>query len=82
MDCSLPGSSVPGIFQARVLEWGAIAFSEKNIYFCFIDYAKAFDHVDHNKLWKILNEMGIPDHLTWLLRNLYAGQEATVRTGN
>ena len=54
----------------------------KNIYFCFIDYAKAFDCVDHNKLWKILNEMGIPDHLTCLLRNLYAGQEATVRTGH
>ena len=53
-----------------------------NIYFCFIDYAKAFDCVDHNKLWKILKEMGIPDHLTWLLRNLYAGQEATVRTGH
>ena len=53
---------------------------QKNSYFCFIDYAKAFDCVDHNKLWKILKEMGIPDHLTWLLRNLYAGQEATVRT--
>ena len=53
---------------------------QKNIYFCFIDYAKAFDCVDHNKLWKILKEMGIPDHLTGLLRNLYAGQEATVRT--
>ena len=55
---------------------------QKNIYFCFIDYAKAFDCVDHNKLWKILIEMGIPDHLTCLLRNLYAGQEATVRTGH
>ena len=53
---------------------------QKNIYFCFIDYAKAFDCVDHNKLWKILEEMGIPDHLTCLLRNLYTGQEATVRT--
>ena len=53
---------------------------QKNIYFCFIDYAKAFDCVDHNKLWKILQEMGILDHLTCLLRNLYAGQEATVRT--
>ena len=53
---------------------------QKNIYFCFIDYAKSFDYVDHNKLWKILQEMGIPDHLTCLLRNLYAGQEATVRT--
>ena len=53
---------------------------QKNIYFCFIDYDKAFDCVDHNKLWKILKEMGIPDHLTCLLRNLYAGQEATDRT--
>jgi len=53
---------------------------QKNIYFCFTEYAKAFDCVDHNKLWKILKEMGIPDHLTYLLRNLYAGQEATVRT--
>ena len=56
--------------------------SRKNIYFCFIDYAKAFDCVGHNKLWKILKEMGIPDHLTCLLRNLYAGQEATVITGH
>ena len=55
---------------------------QKNIYYCFIDYAKAFDCVDHNKLWKILKEMGIPDHLTCILRNLYAGQEATVRTGH
>ena len=55
---------------------------QKNIYSCFIDYAKAFDCVDHNKLWKILKEMGIPDHLTCLLRNLYAGQEAAVRTGH
>ena len=55
---------------------------QKNIYFCFIDYAKAFDCVDHHKLWKILKEMGIPDHLTCLLRNLYAGQEAIVRTGH
>ena len=55
---------------------------QKNIYFCFIDYAKAFDCVDHNKLWKILQEMEIPDHLTCLPRNLYAGQEATVRTGH
>ena len=53
---------------------------QRNIYFCFIDYAKAFDCVDHHKLWKILKEMGIPDHLTCLLRNLYAGQKATVRT--
>ena len=55
---------------------------QKNIYFCFIDYAKAFDCEDHNKLWKILQEMGIPHHLTCLLRNLYAGQEATVRNGH
>ena len=55
---------------------------QKNIYFCFIDYAKLFDCVDHNKLWKILKEMGIPDHLTCLLRNLYAGQEATDWTWN
>ena len=55
---------------------------QKNIYFCFIDYPKAFDGVDHKKLWEILKEMGIPDHLTCLLRNLYAGQEATVRTGH
>ena len=55
---------------------------QKNIYFCFADYTKAFDCVDHNKLWKILKEMGIPDHLTCLLRNLYANQEATVRTGH
>ena len=133
IDCSLPGSSVHGIFQARVLEWGAIALVshtskvmlkilqarlqqymncelpdvqarfrkgrgtryqianifwimekarefQKNIYFCSLDYTKAFDCVDHNKLWRILKEMGKPDHLTCLLRNLYAGQEATVRT--
>ena len=55
---------------------------QKNIYFCFVHYAKSFDCVDHNKLWKILREMEIPDHLTCLLRNLYAGQEATVRTGH
>ena len=55
---------------------------QKNIYFCFIDYAKAFDYTDHNKLWKILKETGIPDHLSFLLRNLYSGQEATVRTGH
>ena len=59
----------------------AIEFQEY-IYFCFADYAKAFDCVDHNKLWKILKEMGIPDHLTCLLRNLYASQEATVKTGH
>ena len=57
-------------------------FQKKNIYLCFIDYAKAFDCVDHSKLWKILQEMRIPDHLTCLLRNLYAGQEATVRIGH
>ena len=56
--------------------------SRKNMYFCFIDYVKAFDCVDHNKLWKILKAIGITDHLTCLLRNLYAGQEATVRTGH
>ena len=55
---------------------------QKNIHFCFIDYTNTFDCVDHNKLWKILQEMGIPDHLICLLRNLYAGQEATVRTGH
>ena len=55
---------------------------QKNIYFCFIDYTRAFDCVDHNKLWKFLKEMGIPDHFTCLLRNLYAGQEATVRIGH
>ena len=55
---------------------------QENIYFCFIDYAKAFDCVDHNKLWKILKDMGIPDHLTCLMKNLYTSQEATVRTGH
>ena len=55
---------------------------QKNIYFCFIDYSKAFDCMDHDKLWKILKQIGIPDHLTCLLRTLYAGQEATVRTGH
>ena len=55
---------------------------QENVYFCFIDYTKAFDSVDHNKLWKILKEMGISDHITCLLRNLYEGQEATVRTGH
>ena len=62
--------------------WKKQESSRNNIYFCFIDYAKAFDCVDHYKLWKILKELGIPDHLTCLLRNLYAGQEATVRTGH
>ena len=61
---------------------GSSEKKQKNIYFCFTDYAKAFVCVDHNKLWEILREMGIPDHLTRLLRNLYAGQEATVRTGH
>ena len=67
---------------ASVGSWEKRESSRKNIYFCFIDYAKAFDCVDHNKLWTILQEMGIPDLLTCLLRNLYAGQEATVRTGH
>ena len=62
--------------------WKKQESSKKNIYFCFIDYAKAFDCVDHSKLWKILQEMGIPEHLTCLLRNLYVSQEATVRTGH
>ena len=62
--------------------WKKQESSRKNIYFCFIDYAKAFDCVDHNKLWEILKEMGIPDPLTCFLRNLYAGQEAIVRTGH
>jgi len=62
--------------------WKKQKSSRKNIYFCFIDYTKAFDCVDHNKLWTILKEMGIPNHLTCLLRNLYVGQEATVRTGH
>ena len=62
--------------------WKTAREFQKNIYFCFIDYARAFDCVDHNKLWKILQEMGISDHLTCLLRYLYAGQEATVRTGH
>ena len=57
---------------------GSLKKQEENIYFCFVDYVKAFDCVDHNKLWKILQEMGMPDHFTFLLRNLYAGQEATV----
>src|SRR5574341_1859515 len=62
--------------------WKKQESSRKNIYICFIDYGKAFDCVDHKKLWKILKEMGLPDHLNCLLRNLYAGQEATVRTGH
>ena len=70
--------------QIAIIRWITEKAREfqKNIYFCFIDYAKAFDCADHKKLWKILKEMGIPDHLTSLLRNLYTGQEATVRTGH
>ena len=70
--------------QIAIIQWIIKKAREfqKDIYFCFIDYAKAFDCVDHNTLWKILQEMGIPDHLTCLLRNLYAGQEAAVRTGH
>ena len=64
----------------HLLDHGKAREFQKNIYFCFIDYTKAFDCVDHNKLWKILQEGGIPEHLTYLLRNMYAGQEATVRT--
>ena len=87
MNCGLPdvqrfrkGSGTSG--QIAYTSWIIEKAREfqKNIYFCFIDYAKAFDCVHHNKLWKILKKMGIPDHLTCLLRNLYAGQEATVRT--
>ena len=89
MNCELPGVQA-GFRKGRGtrdqvanLRWIIEKAREfqKNNYCCFIDYAKAFDRVDHNKLEKILNEMGIPDHLTCLLRNLYAGQEATVRTG-
>ena len=90
MNCELP--DVQGCFrkgrgtgdQIANIRWMTEKAREfqKNIYFCFTDYAKGFDCVDHNKLWKILKEMGIPDHLTYLLRNLYAGQEATVRTGH
>ena len=70
--------------QIAIIHWTIEKAREfqKNIYFCFIDYAKAFDCVDHNKLWKICKELGIPDHLTCLLRNLYAGQEETARTGH
>jgi len=70
--------------QIASIHWIMVKVREfqKSMYFCFIDYIKAFDDVDHNKLWKILKEMGIPDHLTCLLRNLYAGQEAAVRTGH
>ena len=72
----------PEIKLPTSLDHGKDKRVPENIYFCFIDYAKAFDCVDHNKLWKILKEMGIPDHLTCLLSNLYSGQEATVRTGH
>ena len=68
--------------QIANIRWIIEKAREFQIYFCFIDYAKAFDCVDHKKLWEILKEMGIPDHLTCLLRNLYAGQEATVRIGH
>ena len=74
-------SQAKGILPTSVIFEKAREF-QKNIYFCFIDYTKAFDCVGHNKLWKILKEMGISDHLTCLLRNLYAGQEATVKTGH
>ena len=72
------------IDQMAIICWIIVKAREfqKNIYFCFIDYSKAFDYVDHNKLWKILNEIGIPDKLICLLGNLYAGQEATIRTGH
>ena len=66
----------------QIWPWSTNEAGQKPTEFCFIDYAKAFDCADHNKLWKILKEMGIPDHLTCLLRNLYAGQEATVKTGH
>ena len=90
VNCELPG--VQALFrkgrgtrdQIANIHWIIKKAKEfqKNIYFCFIDYAKTFDSVDHNKLWKILQEMGIPDHLICLLRNLYSGQETTVRTGH
>ena len=75
-------SEVLHVVCQHPLDHGKSKRVPENIYFCFIDYAKAFVCVDHNKLWKILREMGIPHHLTCLLRNLYAGQEATVRTGH
>ena len=81
MDCSLPGSSVIFPGKSTGVECHCLLHQE-NIYFCFIDCAKAFDCMDHSKLWKILQEMGIPDHLTCLLKNLYAGQETSVRTGH
>ena len=73
---------VEEIVNIRCIIKKAREFQKKSIYFCFIDYAKTFDCVDYNKLWKILKQMGIPDHLICLLRNLYADQEATVRTGH
>ena len=92
MNCELPDVQVgfrkaeeqETIFPTLVESSKKAKEFQKNIYFCFIDYAKAFDCVDHNKLWKILKEMGIPDHLTCLLKNVYAGQEVrtAVRTGH
>ena len=76
----MPGNLMGGLVSCWIIE-KAREF-QKNIYFCFMDHTKVFDCVDHNTLWKILQEMGIPDHLTCLLRNLYAGQEAIVRTGH
>ena len=77
------GAEEPQIKLSTFIEsWRKQESFRKNIYFCFIDYAKAFDYVDQNKLWKILKELGIPDHLTCLLRNLYADQETTIRTGH
>jgi len=78
----IPSKEHPGLisFNSKLLP--ILREFQKHTYFCFIDYAKAFDCVDHNNLWKIFQEMGIPDHLTCLFRNLYAGQEATVRTGH
>ena len=87
MNCELPDVQ-PGFRKAEEpkiklpASTGSSKRQEKSIYFCFIEYAKSFDCVDHSKPWKILEEMGIPDHLTCLLRNLYVGQESTVRTGH
>ena len=80
MDREAWSAAVHGVVKSQIMK-KAREF-QKNIYFCFIDYAKAFDCVHHNKLWKILRETGIPDHLTCLLRNLYVGQETTLRTGH
>ena len=90
VNCEIP--DVPAVFRKgrgtrnkiASIHWIIVNGRElqKNIYFCFIDYIKAFDCVDHNKVWKILQEMGIPNHLSCLLRNVYAGQEVTVRTGH